>query len=856
MEANANATKPAETKPMTLQDLGLEDESTPAEKAEASFIDDSKSGAKIEQKSFINAEDAVEKPKMKIPRPETIKKTSVEMQTQHMPGDNHPTAFVNGHQPAKSQYQESQSARPVDPSVYELTEEEKRQAEVKMAGLTKGDDLDQSNLTVISNLDEIAPKKKQVNPIQQTMNHLHGMVDKGIHRTEAEMTAVDGRITEAKEKYVEHRYATLMERAKQSPNLKKKIDYYQSIIDTDPTFDTATDYMKKGYILFKVAKDDSIGITDKSFGLAQESIKGYRGTSKENEKTVASTVNAAQESLEDPESGNHVILGDGNSDNAGIFSSDLPVRKADDPKAESDTTGVDIKPEDSIFTESVDDDEEEALQTDLDPIPVRKSTSTASMADSSNHDLPGGEDADDFPEGVGSNRKDSIEPIVVEKQTKPLPQEEVGESIETKEAATLPVQDVSTELPRVELKTSEFESDLSQLGDSIDDPALDDVNTEIAGEQSEIMRLYGLTDEAYRAMEISYLKDAARLLNISNNVADIASMDNAGAVNLNTALQLMKQQETVSPRRVRTVWPLMFTGIPAETTAFSGLELSQFIDDLNAGFVPNRDNPNPDPSMTQLRSVFTALYTHFMNPGKPDFNSWLNRISSNDFYGLIFSQYNAHFCHNNYLSYQCPKHGCAKLFLEKKPIMDMIVFPNDKTKERFESIRRKDSVLTNLYRTEPIPINEYFALSFRTPSIYSMSFEQASLSKPYKEKYSSIVNFLPMLDAVWVIDHRNNKKHPVNFGVVKDDLEKTVMRKVSGILKIMSTFNTDQRAIIYGEYLKVVKSMQVDDLTYQIPATKCPVCGTEIPAEPADPIGLLFMRARLSIEAASTPALL
>jgi hypothetical protein len=234
----------------------------------------------------------------------------------------------------------------------------------------------------------------------------------------------------------------------------------------------------------------------------------------------------------------------------------------------------------------------------------------------------------------------------------------------------------------------------------------------------------------------------------------------------------------------------------------------------------------------------------------------MRSISSADFNNLIFSQYVAQFENNNYLSYQCPKKGCSRLFLEKKNIMDMISFPNDKTRERFEKIRKGESVVSGLYKTPPVPINEYFAISFAVPSIYSMNMEQASMNKEFKKKYSSVVGFLPMIEGVYIIDRRNNKFHKIDFGVIKDSIEKTTTRKVQGIMKIMVQFNIDQRSKIYGEYLKVIKNMANDDISFHIPSTKCPKCGTEIPEYPTDPIGALFMRARLSIEAASTPALL
>jgi hypothetical protein len=115
---------------------------------------------------------------------------------------------------------------------------------------------------------------------------------------------------------------------------------------------------------------------------------------------------------------------------------------------------------------------------------------------------------------------------------------------------------------------------------------------------------------------------------------------------------------------------------------------------------------------------------------------------------------------------------------------------------------------------------------------------------------------MPMFEGVYVIDRRNNKFHKIDFGVVKDSIEKTTIRKVQGIMKVIVQFNIDQRSKIYGEYLKVLKNMTGDDISYHIPHTKCPICGSEIPEYATDPIGALFMRARLSIEAASTPALL
>lgn len=846
-----NGTNNVETKPMSLEDLGLEDETTPAQKSEelakkthASKIIERSDGVKVEQKDFIDPNDAIEKPKMSIPRPENVK-TIKHAPQQHSKNNPPAKAPVNGKQ--------KEDANKMGPALKDYTEkqimEERKAVEelqknatdaIQMQGLTRGDDSQSDGeMEFISNVNSIAknPIKKPENPIKKTWNKLGELADKGIDRTKKELTAPGGRIDEAKEKYIAYKYESLMKRAQVSPNLKKKIDYYQQIMDTDPSFDGATEYMRKGYILFKVAKDDSIGITDKSFGLAQETIRGNRANSADNDKKMQKIMNNANESNDTEDK---FVVGDT------VRSDDIPVRKStkEDDFSSSSNTTYNIDP--AVTLE--------------DDIPIKKQTRS-----SNSKDLVFGDPSfeTDLSVSTSNNAQDNTIPSTNEVKS---PTIEGGVSPTTDDLfddeKILNGANTTTTISNAEVVTSEVERGLVSLNDDTVDPdiSLDEMddNTAKLSEDSEFMKVYGITEESYRKMEMDYLKDAARLFNIAGNDEDtsLSNLTEGKAINLNTALKLsMQQSKPDATYRIKSTWPLMFTGIPAITTAFSGQELIQFTDALQVGFYPSRDNPNPSPTLAQLRDVFSALYEHFANPGRPDFDTWLRRISSMDFYDLIFSQYNAQFSHNNYLSYQCPKYGCAKLFLEKKPIMDMIVFPSDKAKERFNAILRKDSVVTNLYRTEPVAISDSLAMSFRTPSIYSMSFEIASLPKNIREKYSTITIFLPMLDALWAIDHRNNQKHRIDFGVVKNDLEKTTMRKLNGILKIMTMVNIDQRSKIYAEYLKILNSLNTEALQYQIPETKCPVCGTHIEAEQTDPLTALFIRARLSIEAASIPAL-
>lgn len=740
-------------KTVSLADLGLEDTETPAEKIKADVERQSikvkeeiKKVVKQENGNTItverveqSADDLVEKPAMKVPRPDRV-------------------------------YDENNNPKHVEQPI-----------RTEIAS-TNNDDEPKYKTVSIKDIAKVAPRsERQVNPIRKTLDGLYDLADKGIAREKKELTAPGGRIDEGKQKYIQDRYETLIKRSKNSKNLAKKIKYFQDAMETDPSFDGATEYEKKGYILFKVAKDTSIGIDDKSFGLPLSTIKGYRDSA-EASKSIESVTASSGDS---DDNDNMVVLSDD--------SSVIPIRSSDDVAKDSAKR--------------------------------KKATEELQPTETVYDDLMSATEEDDDDEDVIQPANTEIDLPVVEEKS-----------------------------PSVEVKNSELEADILNPDTDITDEMMKEVDNDIKEEQDEAMKEYGLTTKQMEDMRNQFIKEVATTFN-QNSSDDLKDIEEGAAVNITTAMKLFMQQDSTAVRPIHSTWPLMFTGVPYVSTAFSGQELIQFIDDLREGFY-TEDNSNPEPTIEQLISIFSALYRHTVNRGKPTFQKWLKSIAASDFYGLIFSQYNAVFKTNNYISYQCSKRGCARLFLEKKDIMDMVTFPNDETKERFNKIMRGESVLTGLYKTPPVPINDYFAFSFMTPSIYSMNFETQSLSPIFRKKYSAVTGFMPMIADAYIIDKVNGKMHRIDFGQIENSIEKTTMRKVKGLMKILVRFDINQRSRIYGEYLKVLKNMQKDDIGFQIPKTVCPVCKTEIPAVETDPIGALFTRARLSIDAASTPVLL
>jgi hypothetical protein len=97
-------------------------------------------------------------------------------------------------------------------------------------------------------------------------------------------------------------------------------------------------------------------------------------------------------------------------------------------------------------------------------------------------------------------------------------------------------------------------------------------------------------------------------------------------------------------------------------------------------------------TVSGLKTIFSTIYHHILNQNKAPFETWLKQISAYDIDCLLFGIYAASFKDTNYVTYECPNPKCKKIFLEKKDIMDMVVFPNDESEKRFKQILAKDTV--------------------------------------------------------------------------------------------------------------------------------------------------------------------
>lgn len=289
------------------------------------------------------------------------------------------------------------------------------------------------------------------------------------------------------------------------------------------------------------------------------------------------------------------------------------------------------------------------------------------------------------------------------------------------------------------------------------------------------------------------------------------------------------------------IWPLMVTGIPIEMTAFMNDEI----------VVLNPQNTDFN-KVSGLKKVFSIFYNHIINTNKPKFETWLHQVIDYDIDNLVFAGFAATFKDTNYLTYECTNPKCKNVYLEKKDIMDMVVFPNEDVKKRFNDIIAKDTVSSQVYETKPCKISDNFALGFVSQSIYSNLFEPASIPEDMAKKYSTIISIMPNIDKAYKINRANKTLSPIVFGV-DESLSKTTMKKIKALHTIFDTFSTDERAIAIAEAQKISQKYSENQLKYCIPESHCPICGEVIEQKETNPLNILFTRAQLPIVAAYIP---
>lgn len=278
-------------------------------------------------------------------------------------------------------------------------------------------------------------------------------------------------------------------------------------------------------------------------------------------------------------------------------------------------------------------------------------------------------------------------------------------------------------------------------------------------------------------------------------------------------------------------FPLMYTGRVFTASPLTGQELVS-LERTDNGFTMHHAG---------------IFYNHDTNPYKPkSVVEWAKTICVLDLKYMYGAFYMANFgLGNNYLPYSCEDPACGHMFLSDNiDIKSMIKFPTKKSEDRYNKILKTPLTEddSTAIETAIVPINEYYAVGIKLPSLYNSVFELGNVNQEFIEKYSSVINTIMYIDTIYVIDSDTQEFIPLDYKIYPGDLGKTFKSKIVAYSTIINKFDATDYDILYA----YINSISVDyEVELVRPEITCTKCGKTIHETKLDLTSAVFLQRQL-----------
>ena len=420
------------------------------------------------------------------------------------------------------------------------------------------------------------------------------------------------------------------------------------------------------------------------------------------------------------------------------------------------------------------------------------------------------------------------------------PVTDVNESKEN-DSDDFDISEDSIELKKPVLVNMEVSASTSDF--DIDEADLDGVSTSDENTTEDD----NLTDE--QVLEISEASEKHLRSEILQKIIQSGKKINTAQFVVSNKVINIKDALKRSPKSVErtAVWPLTFAGRPFVARALKGPEVALLYD------ADELSNNGSSLNITQARIMFE----HDASPYRPaTLEAWAKTIPYADAENIFAALYCASMTGANYIPMACSKRSCQYAYLtDNIDINSMIKFSTDEAKARFEKIKNMEITPENTgtYDTVVSVINSSFAIGLRLPSIFTVLYEYNTLNTEFVNKYTAMVSIIQYIDYIYMINEDTQQLNPIGWKVYPGDHTKTFKSKIATYAKILKELDATDFSILLALINSMItKARETKDINYEIPASKCPKCGAEIPARPIDARGLVFMRQRL-VELATSP---
>ena len=232
-------------------------------------------------------------------------------------------------------------------------------------------------------------------------------------------------------------------------------------------------------------------------------------------------------------------------------------------------------------------------------------------------------------------------------------------------------------------------------------------------------------------------------------------------------------------------------------------------------------------SIDALNRRFKMIYDHIVSPKPDSFEVWLKTTPFEDVDHYFFAIYVACFKGANFLPGDCINKDCGETYItDDTKIMDMVKFDNKEAKDLFTELYTSEATHAGkgVYCTEVVPLSNKVAIAFRQPSIYNI-FETSILSDRDSNRFASIINYVPFIDTIYMIDQANQALVPITYKMYPDNQTKTLRSKLMKYDKVFTSLSVDEFGPIraYVEELSK-KTNENSGMKYVLPASECPKC--------------------------------
>ena len=173
----------------------------------------------------------------------------------------------------------------------------------------------------------------------------------------------------------------------------------------------------------------------------------------------------------------------------------------------------------------------------------------------------------------------------------------------------------------------------------------------------------------------------------------------------------------------------------------------------------------------------------------------------------------------------------------------MVNYRDENAKENIHHILNSGNTTIPGYNVKLSQISDNYVIGLKDPSIWNMVMETASLSEDFLNKYEDLMDTMSFIDSIYVIDRNSSELKPISFDYDKNDPAKSTARKIMILSEIIRTLSSDNYFDLRNQIAQLFSSS--NDMTYKIPAAKCPKCGHEFADEPTEGMRMLFTRHQL-----------